>query len=476
MRERTRVISRVALVLLLALLLFPPVRARAEVLLSIGQPARVAGTNGDGLNLRSGPGYHYAVLVVMPEGMTVQILAGPQRDSAGNQWWNVQWGSYTGWALADYLAPAGGQARLGSSLQRKATFRIYAHRLGLVGERTANGHVIQPNDFFVTLPCRCALSSNGGQEFQVLVEYRGRSLVLPVWDVGPWNVDDDFWNPPEVRRWKGLPQGIPAAQAAYFDGYNGGKDGWGRVVASPAGMDIADGAFAALGMTQSDWVTVTFLWMIGDPPSPLPAPPTGYEDTVTVHPGERPPLDPVPPQDPSRSVHFPETGHNIPRFLFEAWERGGSWQRYGLPLSEFFREVQIDGSVRFVQYFERAVLIYDVAANTVRELPIGYYAPAPFEAWQPIEPFPDSDDRLYFDETGHSLSHGFKAYWLAHGGREVFGLPITEEFRVDLPDGRWYVAQLFERARLEWWPDRIGQPDEITRGRLVAELIVASGW
>ncbi|MFN3336019.1 MAG: SH3 domain-containing protein, partial [Thermomicrobium sp.] len=167
MRERTRGISRIALLLTLAILLLPPVRARAEVFLSIGQPARVAGTNGDGLNLRSGPGYTYAVLVVMPEGATVQVLAGPQRDSAGNQWWNVQWGSYTGWALADYLVPASGQAQPGSSLQRKATFRIYAHRLGLVGERTANGHVIQPNDFFVTLPCTCALSSRGGQEFQV---------------------------------------------------------------------------------------------------------------------------------------------------------------------------------------------------------------------------------------------------------------------------------------------------------------------
>jgi hypothetical protein len=129
--------------------------------------------------------------------------------------------------------------------------------------------------------------------------------------------------------------------------------------------------------------------------------------------------------------------------------------------------------VRFVQYFERAVLLYDPASGNVSELPVGYYAAAPFEAWQPVEPFPDSTDRLYFRETRHSLSNGFKAYWSANGGRAVFGLPITEEFRVDLPDGRWYIAQLFERARLEWWPDRIGQPDEITRGRIVAEIVAA---
>ncbi|MCS7051959.1 MAG: SH3 domain-containing protein, partial [Thermomicrobium sp.] len=149
---------------------------------------------------------------------------------------------------------------------------------------------------------------------------------------------------------------------------------------------------------------------------------------------------------------------------------------YGLPLSEFFREVQVDGTVRFVQYFERAVLVYDRSSSQVSELSIGYYAAAPYDAWRPIDPFPATADRLYFEETGHSLSHGFKAYWETNGGREVFGLPITEEFRVELPDGRWYVAQLFERARLEWWPERAGRPDEITRGRLVAELLATSNW
>ena len=452
-----------------------PAAVQAASDLPVGGTAVVAGTNGDGLNLRSGPGYEHAVLTVIPEGGSVQVVGGPEQDRDGNRWWNVRWAALTGWALADYLRPAGGQASFSASLQKRATFRIYAHRLGLVGQRTANGHVIQPNDFFVTLPCSCALSSNGGNEFQVLVEYRGRSLILPVWDVGPWNVDDDYWNPPEVRKWKGLPQGVPAAQAAFFDGYNDGKDGWGGEVRSPAGMDIADGAFAALGMTQSDWVTVTFLWLVADPPSDLPAPPPGYEDIPTVRPGERPPLDATEPRDPERYAYFPETGHNVPLILMPTWQRGG-WERYGLPLSEFFREVQVDGTVRFVQYFERAVLVYDPDTGKVEHLPIGYYDSAPSWAWQPIEAFPDSDERWFFEETGHSLSHGFKAYWQANGGRDVFGLPITEEFRVDLPDGRWYVVQLFEYARLEWWPDRVGQPDEITRGRVVADLIAASGW
>src|SRR5690606_35829805 len=121
-----------------------------------------------------------------------------------------------------------------------ATFRVYAHREGLVGHTTANGHVIQENDRFVALPCRCVLSSKGGHEFQVKIEYKGRTAIVPVWDVGPWNVDDNYWDPPEKRRYSDIPQGVPQAAAAYYDGHNGGRDGKGREVRSPAGIDIAD--------------------------------------------------------------------------------------------------------------------------------------------------------------------------------------------------------------------------------------------
>ena len=74
------------------------------------------------------------------------------------------------------------------------------------------------------------------------------------------------------------------------------------------------------------------------------------------------------------------------------------------------------------------------------------------------------------------LSFGFKQEWLAHGGVEAFGYPITEEFSGVTPDGRRYVAQIFERARFEWWPDKVGTPEEITYGLLVTELLRQAGW
>jgi hypothetical protein len=82
-----------------------------------------------------------------------------------------------------------------------------------------------------------------------------------VWDIGPWNTNDDYWNPSSRREaWRDLPQGTPEAQAAYQHGYHGGNDGSGRRVANPAGIDLADGTFAAIGMTDNGSVEVTFLW------------------------------------------------------------------------------------------------------------------------------------------------------------------------------------------------------------------------
>lgn len=148
------------------------------------------------------------------------------------------------------------------------TYTIFATREGLVGGTTANGHIIKSNDRFVALPSRRALASNGGTEYMVRLYYpkTGKTATVPVWDVGPWNTHDDYWNPSTIREmWRDLPQGKPEARAAKFEGYNGGKDEFGRTVVLPNGIDIADGTFwYDLGMTDNDWVEVTYLWTTGD--------------------------------------------------------------------------------------------------------------------------------------------------------------------------------------------------------------------
>jgi hypothetical protein len=150
--------------------------------------------------------------------------------------------------------------------------RIYATREGLVGFTTANGHVIQVSDHFAALPSRRALNrtdASSDLEFEVEVVNGTRTIRLPVWDVGPWNTKDDWWNVAEFRQTAldttrdPLPQGTPQAQAAYLDGYNQGLDGSGRAVKNPAGIDLADGAFwEDLALQDNGYVQVSPLWRL----------------------------------------------------------------------------------------------------------------------------------------------------------------------------------------------------------------------
>ncbi|NYJ34243.1 hypothetical protein [Nocardiopsis aegyptia] len=153
--------------------------------------------------------------------------------------------------------------------------RLFATRIGLVGGTTANGHTVRPDDHFVALPSRRGLATRGGGEYTVRVcstgalgpegkgdteNHEPRCAYLPVWDVGPWNITDDHWNA-DRQSWRDLDRGRPQAQAAYTEGYNDGLDGFGRRVANPAGIDLADGAFRdGLQLPTNSWVEVDYLW------------------------------------------------------------------------------------------------------------------------------------------------------------------------------------------------------------------------
>jgi murein DD-endopeptidase MepM/ murein hydrolase activator NlpD len=68
---------------------------------AIWNDARVTGTGGVGLNLRSGPGSGYSALVVMPEG----AIAGPVTAKSG-AWYKLKYCAgtcKTGWAHSDWL-------------------------------------------------------------------------------------------------------------------------------------------------------------------------------------------------------------------------------------------------------------------------------------------------------------------------------------------------------------------------------------
>jgi len=129
----------------------------------------------------------------------------------------------------------------------------------------------------------CSAAYARGQNYSVQLDYNGRATTSLVWDVGPWNEDDSYWSGPNEaqprRRFADLPPGLPEAQAAYFNNYNGGRDQFGRIVGNPAGIDLGEGVRQALGLAylENTWIDVTYLWTSGGstpppPPAPTPAP------------------------------------------------------------------------------------------------------------------------------------------------------------------------------------------------------------
>jgi hypothetical protein len=140
------------------------------------------------------------------------------------------------------------------------TYHVFATREGLVGGTTANGHVITSNDHFVALPSGTVLNSKGGTTYTVTIRNPANGRVasnVPIWDIGPWNIHDNYWHSPRAE-FTSLARGLPEAQAAYQNGFNGGRDDSGRTVANPAGIDLADGTFYDLG--SPSWVDVIYNW------------------------------------------------------------------------------------------------------------------------------------------------------------------------------------------------------------------------
>ena len=78
------------------------------------------------------------------------------------------------------------------------TDTCFATQEGCQGLTTANGHYISdsPTDIFVALPSHiCLNSSDSDRTFTVNVTYNGITAYnVPVWDVGPYNENDDYWN------------------------------------------------------------------------------------------------------------------------------------------------------------------------------------------------------------------------------------------------------------------------------------------
>jgi beta propeller repeat protein len=188
---------------------------------------------------------------------------------------------------------------------------------------------------------------------------------------------------------------------------------------------------------------------------------------------------PSDPQDPpavlsADRLYFPQTKHYLSGGFKRFWQTHGGERIFGYPLTEEFSVTDPStGEQIVVQYFERVRLEYRPNAPEDQRIAIGRLGAelTADRAFAPVAPFPDSTDRRYFPETGHSIAYGFKEFWEKNGGLAIFGYPISEEFT---ENGR--TVQYFERARFEYNPNATDEESRITLGLLGREALQRMGW
>lgn len=134
--------------------------------------------------------------------------------------------------LAVVAAVAGG-VWIYAARQPTGWQRVFATREGQIGDITATRMKIRPGSRFVALPHPRAL----GREVEI--RYHDRVVTAPVLDVGPWNIDDAYWDRDDR----------PASERGH---------GYYRTPVNPAGIDLSDPVFAELGLRDNDFVEWRF--------------------------------------------------------------------------------------------------------------------------------------------------------------------------------------------------------------------------
>ncbi|MGH2561028.1 MAG: L,D-transpeptidase [Thermomicrobiales bacterium] len=161
-----------------------------------------------------------------------------------------------------------------------------------------------------------------------------------------------------------------------------------------------------------------------------------------------------------RTIYLPATGHTVDGLFLDMWRSYPAL--LGAPITEEFEQKTTigDDPKHIVQYYENVALAYLPELDgdwRVQSLHLGRQAlerdlkgnDAKLKAAESARGECGSlstEECVRFEETGHTLRLGFKTYWDGHGGLQLLGLPITEEFVAK--DG--YTTQYLERAVLRW--------------------------
>lgn len=164
---------------------------------------------------------------------------------------------------------------------------------------------------------------------------------------------------------------------------------------------------------------------------------------------------------------YSATGHAVRGAFLKFHDTYGGIPIIGYPISD---EVAENG--RPVQYFERQRMEYhSELAGTPNEVQLsllGTERAVGRVSLARIAPVAPNVDRIYVSETGHSLSYSFLKYWKTYGSIRVFGYPISEPLNEN-----GYVVQYFQRARMEYHPEKSGISFGVELGHLGKEFLLA---
>lgn len=121
--------------------------------------------------------------------------------------------------------------------------------------------------------------------------------------------------------------------------------------------------------------------------------------------------------------------------------------------NEFFEGTHIEPSERYGDLYLR---LTREGSDRYR----GIHSPSP----------PPTEECRFFAETNQQVCGRFLAYWEAHGGLAVNGLPLSGERHERLEDDEDYVVQYFERVRLEWHPEN-APPYDVLLGQFGRRIL-----
>ena len=185
---------------------------------------------------------------------------------------------------------------------------------------------------------------------------------------------------------------------------------------------------------------------------------------------------------------FPETGHSVCGRLLEYWRENGGLPVFGYPIADQRAEI-IEGKSYQAQWFERNRLElhpenarpYDVLLGRLGADRLAQTG----RNWQGFPKIGGLPGDLCFfsGATGHATCSDFFLYFRNHGlsldaaagyseaeSIALFGLPLSEpQMEVNAADGREYLTQWFERARLEYHPEN-APPYDVLGGLLGREV------